>query len=63
MTNELCRSVEGGEVRKLFSGTIHERQELMRLAKEDGQCWSPLFLNLIMNKLSMRGIWLNVSVS
>lgn len=36
MTNELCSSVEGGEVRKLFSGTIHERQELMRLAKEDG---------------------------
>lgn len=36
MTNELCSSVEGGEVRKLFSGTIRERQELMRLAKEDG---------------------------
>lgn len=63
MTNELCSRVEAGEVRKLFSGMIHGRQQFIRLAKEDGQSWFPLFLNLIMNKLSTHGIWLNVSVS
>lgn len=39
------------------------KEELRRLASEDGECWSPLSLHLITNELLAHGVGVNVFVS